>query len=212
MKVESKVKLKQLKSGVHLVCISDAALIKDKDQMPLITEDGETGISIRFSTGDNRHFDVDYWLNGPRQEAFNKMCASAGINVDNPRFRAESKGKRLWICIKEIHDIDGDKLVVDDLTGPAINYHLFDTIPCIDPNRKPVVKGNPDDNDGVASGVFLDYRQIGSREIHSVVDLNKLQTAKMMLDAQEAIAENPEKYTPKKAEPKSDDQINWDEF
>jgi len=158
MKTESKSKLRQLKSGVHLVCITDALIIKDSNQMPLITPDGETGITIRFSTGDNHHYDQDYWLNGNRQSYFNKMCASAKIDTTNPKFRAESKGKRLWICVKEVYDIDGDKIVTDELTGPSINYYMFDTIPCTDPLKKPVVKGNPDDNDGVASGVFLDYR------------------------------------------------------
>ncbi len=200
MKAQSKTKLKQLKTGVHLVCITDAVIIKDKNQMPFVTEDGETGITIRFSTGNNLHFDVDYWLNGDRQSYFNKMCASAGINTENPKFRAESRGKRLWICIKEVHDIDGDKPVIDELTGPAINYYLFDTIVCIDPNRKPVVKGNPDDNEGIASGVFLDYKQI-------MPDGRNYQYK----DVQVSIEKNEVKVSfPEKEEPKSN-EINWDE-
>lgn len=159
MKVQAKTKLKQLKTGVHLVVITDAVLIKDHENMPFITPAGETGLTVRFSDGANNHFDQDYWLNGDRQHFFDKMAATANIDTSNPQFKAEAKGKRLWICIKEVHEIDGDQPVTD-ITGPVINYYMFDTIPCLDPNKKPVVKGDPAENDGMPSGAFLDYKQV----------------------------------------------------
>lgn len=160
MKTEARTKLKQLKTGVHLVCITDAVIIRNDDgTIKETSEEGEVGIAIRFSTGDNQHFDKDYWINGSRHSFFIKMCASAKIDPTNLKFKAEAKGKRLWICIKEVHDIDGDKIVMNELEQPVINYYLFDTIPCLDPNRKPIVKGDPGVDD-IASGVFLDYKQI----------------------------------------------------
>jgi hypothetical protein len=152
------------------------------------------------------------------------MCASANIDVANPKFRAESKGKRLWICVKELHDIDGDKPVVDDITGPVINYYLFDTIPCLDPNRKPVVKGNPDDNEGIASGMFLDYRQINSKNksmvekmqpyadaLHKEFEQNKKEVLKSMT-VTEVDGVAVKVSAPISVIPKSDEAINWDEF
>lgn len=159
MKAQAKTKLKQLKTGVHLVAITDAVQIKDHDNMPLIDKvTGESGITIRFSDGDNNHFDQDYWFNGDRQHFFDKMAATANIDPSNRQFKAEAKGKRLWICIKEVHEIDHDQPVTD-INGPVINYYLFDTMPALHPFKKPLVKGDPADNDGVASGAFLDYKQ-----------------------------------------------------
>lgn len=162
MKTEARTKLKQLKTGVHLVCITDAVIIRNGDgSIKETSEEGEVGITIRFSTGDNQHFDKDYWINGTRHSFFIKMCASANIDPANLKFKAEARGKRLWICIKEVHDVDGDKVVLNELEQPVINYYLFDTIPCLDPNRKPIVKGDPGLDD-IASGVFLDYKQISN--------------------------------------------------
>lgn len=188
MKTEAKVKLKQLKTGVHLVCVTDAMLIKENGQ-PVVTPSGEMGVTVRFSDGQNQSFDQDYWLNGDRHSYFTKMCASANIDPTNPKFKAEAKGKRLWICIKEVHEVDGDK--VDDLAGP--NYYLFDTIPCLDPNRKPVVKGDPAENNGVASGAFLDYKPVGSLPPVRIEDLPPL-----------PIVTEEEK--------KENETINWDDY
>lgn len=166
-----KRKLKQLKTGVHLVCVTDVAIIKDDNEMPFITKEGEAGITIRFSTGDNQHFDQDYWLNGKRHSFFLKMCASAKIDPTSLKFKAEAKGKRLWICINEVHDIDGDKVVLNELEQPVINYYLFDTIPCLDPNKKPIVLGDPG-LDGIAFDRFLDYKQVQDEKSLSTVEKN----------------------------------------
>lgn len=167
MKTHARTKLKQLKTGVHLVAITEAIMIKDDQNMPLITPEGEVGITIRFSDGQNCHYDQDYWLKGNREHFFTRMCAAANIDPSAKMFKAESKGKRLWICIKEVHEIDGDQPVMD-VNGPVINYYLFDCIPCLDPNKKPIVKGDPEKNEGVASGDFLDYKST-----HKVVDEHK---------------------------------------
>lgn len=159
MEIQAKQKLKQLQTGVHLVTVTDAVLAKENG-VPKESDDGKIWLTVRFSTGDNKHFDKDYWYNEDWEAAFKCMCASANIDPASEKFKREASGKRLWICIKEVHDIDGDKPVIDDITGPSINYELFDTLPCLDPNKKPIVKGDPAENNGVASGAFLDYRQI----------------------------------------------------
>lgn len=170
MKVQDKTKLKQLKTGVHLATILDVIMIKDDKDMPLIIA-GETGITIRFSDGFNNYFDQDYWFGGNREHFFDKMAVSAGIDRTNKKFRAESRGKRLWLCIKEVHEIDGDR-AVEDINGPVIHYYLFDTIPCSDPNKKPNVPGDPEKNFGIAQGAFLDYKQIRNEANLSRVEKN----------------------------------------
>ena len=230
MKAKARTIIKQLKTGVHLVAITDASIIKDEDNMPLVTESGETGVTIRFSDGQNNHYEQDYWLNGDRQHYFNKMCASARIDINNPKFKAESKGKRLWICIKEVHEIDGDKPVLDSLEQPVINYVLFDTIPCLDPQKKPIVKGDPEKNNGIATGEFLDYKQIQQLECEFPVavlnqDTGKFETVKNAEMIEEKIKESikaakdpfdEEEFTPKvepKVEqPNTQSEIDWDNF
>lgn len=206
----TKRKLKQLKTGVHLVCITDADLIKDDNKKPIKTKDGETGIAVRFSTGDNQHFDHDYWINGSRHSFFLKMCASAKIDHTSLKFKAEAIGKRLWICIKEVHDIDGDKPVFDEQGEPIINYYLFDTIPCLDPNKRPIVNGDPG-LDEMASGTFLDYKQINYSEQKVLSPMvEKLKENLNVLPEKENIFAK-KNYEAEEKE-STNDPINWDEF
>lgn len=217
-----KRKLRQLKTGVHLVCVTDVIIVKDDDGKIIKTKEGETGIVIRFSTGDNLHFDQEYWINGTRQSFFLKMCASAKIDPSNQKFKAEATGKRLWICIKEVYDIDGDKVVLDELEQPVINYYLFDTLTCLDPNKKPIIPGDPG-LDNIASGAFLDYRQIPKPILNYHGDIIGVEyTDKLTI---EEIAEkypltekevfeitDITKHPLQKPIEKSNDPINWDEL
>lgn len=186
MEIQAKQKLKQLQTGVHLVTVTDAVLAKENG-VPKESDDGKIWLTVRFSTGGNKHFDKDYWYNEDWETAFKCMCASANIDPASEKFKREASGKRLWICIKEVHDIDGDKPVIDDITGPSINYELFDTLPCLDPNKKPIVKGDPADNNGIASGAFLDYKQIG-KETFIITDgvKNRNPTGKEISEADSA--------------------------
>lgn len=162
LNIEAKNKIKELKTGVHLVAITDAMIIKNSAGEPALSTAGEMGIIVRFTDGANQSYDQDYWLGGTREQFFISMCAAANIDRENPKFKKASKGKRLWICIKEIWDVDGEDIVKDELTGePVINYYLFKTIPYIEPGKKPTVPGDPEaDPKNNPSGQFLDYNQI----------------------------------------------------
>ena len=166
--IKAKTQLKQLRTGIHLVTITDAFLVKDNLGKPLKLPSGEVGLTIRFTNGKNFSFDNNYWIKGDREWIFKKMCAQAGINPANPKFKLESTGKRLWIYIKEVHDIDGDQYICDEITGlPVINYYIFDYSMCDNPQNKPIKAGDPDKNNGEASGEFIDYRQISPTEKYS---------------------------------------------
>ncbi len=154
-----RIKVKELTTGVHLVCIMDASVIK-RDNLPLITEKGETGILVTFTTGDNKSFEQDFWIGSDREAFFNKMCICAGIDRNLP-FRKEATGKRLWIAIKEVYDIDGEEMVKDATGEPIINYYIFDYIHLGNVEQKPSLKGDPATHPKKqASGAFMDYRQV----------------------------------------------------
>ena len=165
LETKAKTQLKQLLTGIHLVTITDVWLAKDNQGKPIKTAEGETGVTVRFTNGKNFSFDNTFWLKGSREWMFKKMCSQAGINPSAPQFKAESVGKRLWIYIKEVHDIDGDLYIQDDITGmPVINYYIFDYSMCDNPKNKPLRKGDPDTNNGEASDDFLGHRQISATQ------------------------------------------------
>lgn len=175
--VKAKTQLKQLRTGIHLVTITDTWLLKDAADKIVKSNEGEVGLVIRFTNGKNFSFDKTYWIQGSqkREWEFKKMCVQAGINPAAPKFKAESTGKRLWIYIKEVHDIDGDQYIQDEVTGmPVINYYIFDYSMCDNPQNKPMRMGDPDTNNGEAKGDFLDYRQISDAEKFAMDNKDKV--------------------------------------
>lgn len=168
---------KELFSGIHLVAITEA--------IP-----HEEGIKIKFSDGTNKSFEKIYDYTSSE---FLKMCYSAGTITDNSLFSANDLGKRLWICIKECWTITNDSEIV--------NFELFDTLLYNEgASVPPKVKGNPQDNKGVASGEFYEskasFAEMRTEFIDNSFDLplpkpNNSQLApdkkKMILEAKEMI-------------------------
>lgn len=158
-------KVTELKTGIHLVSIIDASIWKDENGNPKLTDKGETGIVIKFADGNNHVFENVYYLKGDREVFFKKMCSSAKINLEEVaktgKFKAEALGKRLWLFIKEVWDIDQDTPVLDDLTNePVIRYYIFDTASFNNPDVRPSKLGDPAKNNGIATDDFVEYRQV----------------------------------------------------
>jgi len=162
---EVKKRTTELKTGIHLVSIIDAGIVKTDDGKPAITDKGEMGIKLKFADGKNHIFEQVYYTGGERERFFKAMCASANIDLEQVKktgkFKAEAIGKRLWIYIKEVYDINGEELIKDDITGePVINYYIFKTSFMANPDNRPAMKGDPLRNGGIATDEFVDYRQI----------------------------------------------------
>jgi len=160
---EAKGRMVELKTGVHLVTIHEkgVVMIKDKDDKPIVSESGEMGVRFRLMDNDGKIFDQDFWLNGNRQWVFDDFCKAAGIDPLTQEIRKESKGRRLWICIKEIWKINGTETIMDPLTGePDLSYQIFKFLPFDNSGKKPVVPGDPDLNKGQALEPFVDYIDI----------------------------------------------------
>jgi hypothetical protein len=165
---EDKFKKQDLKTGVHLVTILDATLIKGPDKKPKMFIRGdkkEVGIIIKFSNAKGAIYENTYYVGADRAFYFNTMCSHAGINLveanKNNAFKKEAKGKRLWIFINEIHDVNLENPVLHDITGePIINYYLFKTAACNNPENRPILLGDPHNNKGIVGGEFIDYRQV----------------------------------------------------
>lgn len=186
--------LKELTAGVHLVILSGFSAVKNFDGTLKVSESGEKAISVRFTDGFNKSFDKIYWVLGNREFEFNKVLSCAGI--DRSKFStfkeiaAEATGKRLWLCVREVYDIDEENMVLNESGQHVINYHIFDYCPCLNPEKVPFKKGNPQENNGIASDNFISYKQVG--EIKGRSETTK---AIMLATSTEYVHSNPTTIT-----------------
>lgn len=165
LSTEVKVVRKDLKTGVHLVTIVGGQLVKGHDKQPIVTKDGEVGLTVRFANSKKEAFDKVFWLKGKREKEFNKMLNAAQVRLETKNFNVDAKGHRLWIYIREVYDIIDDEILVDEITGEqVVNYYIFDYSPAINPENRPAVMGDPETNGGIAGGKFIDYRQVKELE------------------------------------------------
>lgn len=158
---EAKNKVSELLTGVHLVMVHDAILVKDKDGVP-IQNGNEMNLRVRFIDNDKKQIDHDFWLGGDREVYFDSFCTAANIDKTNPKFKTESKGRRVWACIKELWKVDGTETVLDPFTEePDKSYHIFKFLPFEDSGKKPEVAGDPALHPkGIATDPFVDYIDI----------------------------------------------------
>ncbi len=151
---------KELTTGVHLVILGGFSAVRNPDGTLKESETGEKLIQVRFTDGFNKNFDKQYWVKGKREFEFNKILTCVGVDKSKyPTFKemaAAATGKRLWISIQEVHTIDGVEEV------GVVDYQIFDYDPCLNPEKKPTKKGDPENNKGVAGGDFVTCKNISN--------------------------------------------------
>lgn len=151
--------LKELTAGVHLVILGGFTAVKNPDGTLKESETGEKLISVRFTDNDGKSFDKQYWVKGEREKEFNRMLAIA--NIDRTKYATfkeiatAATGARLWLSIREVYEVDGEDIVGE------VSYQIFDYDPCLNPEKAPVKKGNPQNHPkGIASGDFIAYKSL----------------------------------------------------
>lgn len=148
-------KLSQIPCGTHLVAPITANVIKGHDNLPVITKDGAKGVTIRFGeTTEQGHLsDHDFWV--PSSQ-YAKFCRAMNVDSSKP-FREQVIGKALWICVREVKSMSGDKQV-------GSRNEIFDFIECVDVLQKPIVSGDPCQHlKGIPLGVFVEYEQVEAK-------------------------------------------------
>lgn len=140
--------LSEIHSGTHLVIVLEASFLRDHKNLPVIANDGSYGVKIRFN--DNKlNMDWTYWT---KFSDFKKLCKATLCDATKP-VCPELRGKRLWLCVKEV------KTMKDD-TCLSTDYVPFDYIQCDNPQTKPIISGDPCQHPkGLPLGVFLEYSQ-----------------------------------------------------
>jgi len=220
MSLSTKVNVvrKDLKTGIHLVTIAGGKLVKGPDQKPVVTKDGEVGLTVRFVNSKKEAFDKVFWLKGKREKEFKKMLNSAQVKLKTKNFNVDAKGHVLWIYIREVYDIIDDEIVIDEITGEqVINYYIFDYSPAANPENRPAVMGDPEINGGIAGGKFIDYRQV--KEMEGVVKKSEVKDDNFPLEenplekkktAMQPNSDFQKETSSQPAIPQNNEDIDWD--
>ncbi len=150
----------EMGSGTHLVIINDLFYLKNAAGNKLQPH-GFDVMVVQFKNNKGlaheQHYNID---NAIGSANFKKLFAIAGVvsSVEGTKpTKKDAIGKRLWISIKEVHHINDDKVIMED-DKPVIEYYTFKLHPFIEGVKKPVMLGDPTDNDGRPSGVFIEYK------------------------------------------------------
>ncbi len=178
LNTESKNLRQELKAGIHLVTFMDIKKQLDSSKN-VIVNDGEIAITVTFATGTNpnAYYEQTYWIgkgNDGKEKYFTKMCVDAGIDMSKtPLDKKDAIGKRLWIAIREVYTLVNDDVKKDILGNDIIEYFIFNTSPLLDPEKPPMIKGDPNKNGGQAMDDFISYKNEGQNGYDvDVVDLN----------------------------------------
>ena len=162
-------KVPALQTGIHLVNISKFGFItKTIGGVPQIVERELPGgikeklCSIVFTDNNGNSFDNTYFLGGDKQKYFEDVLHTIGVNPKGKIVAKEILRQRLYVCIKEIVDIEDDTIVTDIEGNEVKNFYIFKLYPFIDGGSKPSIIGNPEYNNGIPSGVFRTFRNVAS--------------------------------------------------
>lgn len=158
--LEVKRKVSEMRTGGHLAVISDMFLLRNANREPIRSPEGHPSIVIQFKNGKNQLHEKSYMMDGDKfQKYFENVLAAAQVpNYKNGPDKKDIIGKRLWIFISECHYVDDDQIIMDIDGNPKIDYFIFKVFPFIEGGKKPSVKGDPEDNNGIPTGDFVTYK------------------------------------------------------
>ncbi len=189
--VESKRKVSEIKTGGHLVIISDMFYLRDASKA-LQQIDGHPAIVVRFKDGKNQIHEQTYIIDGGvKQKYFQNMLNAAQVSMKGgaPQ-KNEVIGKRLWIFICEVHYVNDDKVVLDHDDKPVTDYYVFKVYPYMEGVKKPHVTGDPDHNNGIPSGDFVSYKNVSDSFTKEEVNDGIKSAVKFIDDVTSVVVEN----------------------
>lgn len=140
--------LSEIQSGTHLVVILSASLLRDAQNLPVVSKDGSNGVNIRFSDN-TKNTDKLFWT---KSSDFRKLCKAVNCDLKQPPL-PQLRGKSLWMCVKEVKTMQGEECIKSE-------YVPFDYLECTHPEHKPIISGDPCQHPkGFPLGVFVEYLQ-----------------------------------------------------
>lgn len=167
MLIASKSKKKRLGVGIHPAVIKQITMLKDHaTHEPLTVIDPKTGenvagIEILFMGADDHGSLLRIWLTETGLAHIRNMCKAIGIDDSDTRQAQPDEyiGKRLFLLIAKVFIYDDYKPRRDDQGNhiwlPEAQPMFFK---CIDAKMPPKLPGDPNHNNGIASGDFVKHR------------------------------------------------------
>lgn len=169
--IEMKSKrLSTIGCGTHLCMILDMYYLTNAAKEYILIEGKHKVMVVLFASDwkkgqekkiHEHHYVID---GGWRQDKFKQLISAAQV-VSSVEGQGPTKkdaiGKRLWLSLKETHTIDDGKPVLNENNEPTIEVSIFKMTPYIDNVAKPKIAGDPADNNGIPSGEFIDWINIG---------------------------------------------------
>lgn len=159
--VKNYKKIATMGTGTHLAITKDMYYLRNAAKEQILTAQGHPILVVLFQNDKSniheQHYPVD---NGLGSENFKKLLSAAQVvpSEGNTPKKKDAVNKRLWIAIREIHYIEDDKKVLDMEGNPIIEYFIFRYSPFIETGKRPLIIGDPQDNNGMPLGVFIDYK------------------------------------------------------
>lgn len=195
--IEGKPKrISEMKTGVHLAIISDVLYLRNSKKEPILNDKQELTLIVLFKNDKTEKHEQHYSVNKKQMELFKKLLICAGVDMPadgSSPSKKEAIDKRLWIFIREVHHVMDNEPIKDFQGNLIIEHHIFKSVPYTDDMKAPTAPGNPEDNAGVASGVFIDYKNFSVKKAEQVVQ-------------QEIMQPEPKKEAPEAIQPLFDNE------
>lgn len=151
-------------AGIHLASISDIFWHRNGTKEVVKDGGGIPGMVFRFKNQAGAYHDQLYWIDGgSKQRYMDLMLQAAGVErIEGQKISKKAVlGKRLWLCVRELHYISDDKPRMNDDGTPMIEHHIFKIVPYNTDGTRPHVYGDPEDNpDNRPGGDFVDYKNV----------------------------------------------------
>ena len=149
-------------AGVHLATIHDVRWAKDKNGSLLSKPNGDKALEIIFKDKDGYSINSIFWLSSNTKWCLDSLCKAIGVdNTSRTPDVKEVIGKKLFVAVaNEYRMFDGKRQLND--SGEEIYYPklLMKFFPVTDPNKHPVIEGDPKYNGGECGGMFLIEKQV----------------------------------------------------
>lgn len=148
---------KILEPGIHLVTIKDISVVRDSNGKPVSWLDPDDGNApagmqrVLFMGKSQFGIEADFWTGKSHIPRINALCEA--IKVTRPVHKDAVVGQKLFIMVMQCYLFDNGVPRLDAEGKHQYQskvVHRFWVA-----GERPSVKGNPQDNDGVASGDFL---------------------------------------------------------
>ncbi len=231
IEMKSSKRLSTIGPGTHLCIIYKVYYLRNAAKTKVLADGKFDIMEVVFTKDKGKEFHEQHYVidGGWRQQLFKDMIMAANVTSKiegAPPKIMDAPGHRLWLSIKAVCQVNDGVAVLED-GEPMIEHFIFKVNPYIDNGKKPKIAGDPADNNGIASGAFIEHVNINvtkpliehitplAEATHNAaVKINTtIEKAKVISDAKKMIknVESGIKVEKPVEQPKIQEDIDWEE-